>query len=179
MRNVPLLVTCVSLALWTHAAAAQGTYRRAELDSAGQLRIVLSTNQVVRPSKDSNQVAFAQIALSADRRVVGWAALYPNCCTSYPIPLKLVLLRPDGGRTVISNELPIWRWAFAAKGRTVVIRQAPVHGAAPVHYELREIRTGRLIATAEANSASTTALPAWVSNAMSRQTSSAPLSKER
>ena len=146
------LVVFVVLALGTHTSSAQGTFRRADIDSTGQLRVVLVDNRIIRPPKDSDQVTFEQVALSADRRIVGWVALYPNCCTSYAIPLKLVLLRTDGSRTVISNEMPIWQWAFAADGRNVVIRQASVHVAAPMYYELRAIRTGRLIARAQTDS---------------------------
>jgi hypothetical protein len=170
MRLSPLLIVGVALALGSHASSAQRTYRRAHVDSMGQLRIVLSNNRVIRPSKDSGQVGFEQVTLSADRRTVGWVALYPNCCTSYPIPLRLVLLRADGGRTVISNELPIWQWAFAADGRTVAIRQAPVHGAAPMFYEQRDIRTGRLVATATTDSTPPpSALPVWARDVMPRQ----------
>ena len=165
----PLLIAGVALALGTHTSSAQTTYRQADVDATGQLRIVLANAHVIRPPKDSDQVAFEQVAMSADHRSVGWVALYPNCCTSYPIPLKLVLLRTDGGRTVISNDLPIWQWAFAADGENVVIRQAPVHGAAPMMYELRDIRTGRVIATAQSDSTTPpTALPAWACGAMPR-----------
>src|SRR5262245_62715246 len=162
-RNVALVVG-IALVAGTDTASAQQTYRRADIDSTGQLRILLSTGHVLRPPKDSDQVSFDQVALSADHRIVGWVADYPNCCTSYPIPLKLVLLRTGGARTVIHNGRPIWQWAFAANGRSVVIRQAPVHGAGPVNYELRDIRTGRVIATVqtEADSTPSTAFPQWV-----------------
>src|ERR671921_399500 len=103
MRHTPLLIVGVALALAAHTATAQRTVRRADLDSSGRLRILISTGRVIRPSKDSGQVAFEQITVSADRRMVGWVALHRNCCTSYPIPLELVLLRADGGRTVIGN----------------------------------------------------------------------------
>jgi hypothetical protein len=179
MRNVHFLLICVALALGTHPSSAQRTYRRAEIDSTGQLRIALSNQRVIRPARDSGQVAFDQVALSSDHRVVGWVALFPNCCTSYPIPLELVLLRADGGRTVISNELPIWQWTFAADGRNVVIRQAPVHGSAPMHFELRHIRTGTLIATAQADSATQAALPRWARAAMPMHVPSPPPSHER
>ena len=180
MRRSPLLIVGVALALGAHMASAQRTVRRADLDSSGRLRIVLSRGEVIRPSKDSDQVAFEQIAVSADRRTVGWVALHPNCCTSYPIPLKLVLLRADGGRTVISNELPIWQWAFTDDGRSVAIRQAPVHGAAPTSYERRDIRTGYLMATAMGDSTSrAAALPAWARGAMPRRASSPRRSNER
>lgn len=168
MRNSPLFIASVALALVTRPSVAQTTFRHVAIDSLGQLRIVLSSHRVARPRKDSDQVAFEQVALAADHRTVGWVALYPNCCTSYPIPLKLVLLRADGRRTVIGNELPIWQWAFAADGRNVVLRQAPVHGTSPMSYELRAIGTGRLIAAAQMDSATRTTLPKWARAAMPR-----------
>ena len=137
------------------------TFRRAAIDSTGELRIALSTGGLLRPARDSEQVGFEQPAIAKDGRTVGWLARYPNCCTSYPIPLTLVLLRAGGGRTVIGNALPIWQWAFAADARRVVIRQAPVHGDAPEHYELLDIRTGRVIATAERDAANSATLPRW------------------
>jgi len=73
------------------------------------VRIALANGRVIRPPKASDEVGFDQVALSADRRIVGWIALYPNCCTSYAIPLKLVLPRTDGRPTVIGNGLPIWQ----------------------------------------------------------------------
>jgi len=176
-RNSVVLLVGVALALGTRLACAQGVYRQAEIDSAGRLRIVLSNNRVIWPPRDSQQVGFEKAAISADHRVVGWLALYPNCCTSYPVPLKLVLRHADGRRTVISNELPIWQWAFAADGRSVVIRQAPVHGDAPTSYELREIHTGRLVATIQKDS--TTNLPVWARVVRPRSDSSPPFSNKR
>ena len=160
------LIVGFALALGPHASPAQGTFRTADVDATGQLRIVRSNSQVIRPAADSGQVGLEQVALSADHRTVGWLALYPNCCTSYPIPLALVLLRTDGRRTVISNELPIWQWAFVGDGRSVVIRQAPVHGAAPTFYERRDVRTGRVLATARADTSASESLPVWVRGAM-------------
>ena len=180
MRRSLLLLVGVAFALGAHTSFAQATFRRADIDSTGQLRIFLSNRHVIRPPKDSDQVAVEQITVSVDHRTVGWVVLFPNCCTSYPIPLKLVLLRTDGGRTVISNELPIWQWAFAADRRSVVIRQAPVHGAAPMGYEQRDIWTGRLIADVQMDSATPpAALPAWVRAAMPRRAPLPPLSNER
>lgn len=168
MQHSSRLIAAIALTLGAHASTAQTSFRHAGLDSTGQLRVVLSTGQVLHPRKDSAQVAFEQVALSADQRVVGWLALYPNCCTSYPIPLKLVLLRVDGGRTIISNALPIWQWAFADNARNVVIRQTPVHGPAPMSYELRAVRDGRVLATAQTDSAGHGALPAWARAAIPR-----------
>jgi hypothetical protein len=154
-------VVVVACFVWTMACAAESrdeTIQRAAVDSAGQLRVELSDTRVSVPAKDSDQVAFAQVAVSSDHRVVGWVNLYPNCCTSYPLPLKLVLMRASGEQTVIATDLPIWQWAFADSDR-VVIREAPVHFG-PAGYQLRDIRTGRLIASVEPDSLSAS-LPAW------------------
>ena len=35
------------------------------------------------------------IKIAEDGRTVGWTVLYDNCCTSYPIPLLLVIYK-DG-----------------------------------------------------------------------------------
>ena len=179
MLKSTVLVVCVALALGTHTSSAQPTVSRVHIDSTGQLRIALSDKRVSSPPKDSDQVAFEQVALSADHRIVGWVALYPNCCTTYPVPLKLVVLQAAGGRTVIANELPIWQWAFAADGQSVVIRQAPIHGAESMFYERRDIRTGRVIARAIDDSTNRRALPAWVRAAMPRRPPSPPLFNKR
>ena len=168
MRNRAVIMACIALAFGARPGFARQTVRRADIDSSGQLRIVLSDKRVISPPKDSDQVGFEQLLISPDRRVVGWVARYPNCCTTYAIPLKLVLLRADGGRSVISNDMPIWQWAFAVDGRNVVIQQAPVHGAAPTSYERRDIRTGRVTAAAQADSSADRGLPAWTRAAQSR-----------
>ena len=112
MRIFRLVTICLAFALGTRPALAQSVYGQADIDSAGRLRIVLANGRIIRPAMDSQQVGFEQVAISSDHRVVGWLALYPNCCTSYPIPLELVLLRADGRRTMISNDssaaLPLW-----------------------------------------------------------------------
>ena len=160
MRMPPILVLCAALLLRTTPSSAQRTIRQAVLDSTGgRLRVVLSNHRVIEPPRDSDQVGFAQVAISADHRVVGWVSLDTNCCTSYPIPLELVLLSATGRRTVIRNALPIWEWSFAPGGQNVVIRQRPVHGDAPETYELHDIGTGRLLASATADS---TPLPSWI-----------------
>lgn len=153
MRVPPILVLSAALLLRVASSSAQTTIRRTVLDSTrGRLRIVLSDNRVIEPPKDSDQVGFTQVAISPDHRFVGWVALDRNCCTTYPIPLELVLLTAAGHRTVIENALPIWEWSFEAGGQNVVIRQAPIHGDTPVTYELHDITTGRLLASATADS---------------------------
>jgi len=84
--------------------------------------------------------------LSDDATTVGWLALYPNCCTSYPIPLALVIYRNGHVLRRFKNSMAIWHWQFEAGGRQVAFEQETVHGHLSVHYELHDIASGRLLA---------------------------------
>jgi hypothetical protein len=141
---------------------APATYRRAAVDSSGQLRITMSNGREIAPRKDSAQVGFDKVAISADGRIVGWLALYPNCCTTYPVPLKLVLLAGGTERAISGNDLPLWQWSFTPDGQRVALRQAPVHGTAGTHFELRDIRTGGLVSSFDADSSTAAGAPGWV-----------------
>jgi len=127
-------------------AFAADTYVRATVDSDGQLRILTSAGQTLEPKKEIEQVGFADPQISPDGGAMGWLAQYPNCCTSYPIPLKLMIQANGSVRAFTGNGLPVWRWEFQAGGTQVAFRQETVHGGLGVHYELREVATGRLVA---------------------------------
>jgi len=156
-RSSFLVIACVAITFGARDSSAQ-TFHRTIVDSMGQLRLELA-NQIIQQPKDSGQVAFEQVALSPDRRIVGWVALYPNCCTSYPIPLRLVLRQANGDRMVIENELPIWQGAFASDGRSA--------------------RTGQVLDSVDVDSSTSTALPACARAAMPPQSAKPPLFNER
>jgi hypothetical protein len=69
---------------------AADTYLRAQVDETGQLRILTKAGKTIVLKKEAEQVGFDKIQISPDGHAVDWLALYPFCCTSYPIPLKLV-----------------------------------------------------------------------------------------
>jgi len=142
-------VLAVTLALWLGTIAparAADTYLGATApDSGGPLRLVRAKGNPIVVAMDVEQVGFARIAISRDGRSVGWLALYPNCCTSYPIPLKLVIYSSGRRHVFEPNGLPIWLWQFSPDGTRVAFEQEPVHGGVGVLYELREIASGRLI----------------------------------
>jgi hypothetical protein len=132
-------------------SAATDTYIEAKVDIDGGLRIVTASGKVVRPkqlpkrSTLGDQAGFDQIKISPDGHIVGWVALYPFCCTSYPIPLTLVLYSSDRTRTFNGSGLPIWRWCFVADGKQIAFEQETVHGGIGVHYERRDVANGRLL----------------------------------
>ena len=143
------------------SANMNGLYTKATIDDRGQLHIKTKDQREILPKKYKDQVSFDKPLIAEDRTTIGWLALYPNCCTSYPIPLKLVISR-DGKilRTFQVNSLPLWNWHFEGNDKQVAFAQETVHGHIGVHFELRDIRSGRLIAYYDGDP--TPNAPKWV-----------------
>src|SRR5262245_51445197 len=106
-------------------------YESARIDGQGNLRIVTADRRTIVVEKGGpasagdtfgSQTAFKEPVVSFDRQAVGAQAMFGNCCTSYDIPLQLVVYargkthRFDGG-------LPIFDWHFADDGRRIVFSQ--------------------------------------------------------
>jgi len=153
----------VSLGLLSRSVAAE-TYVRAAVDPSGQLRILTKDRREIAPKKEPEQVAFDRAQVAPDGHAVGWLEMYPNCCTSYPIPLALVIYASGKLRKFTGSGLPVWRWRFEARGKQVAFEQETVHGGMGVHYELHEVKTGRLLAKYDPpfHSADIGKPPAWV-----------------
>jgi hypothetical protein len=144
-------------------SAAVETYQTASIDQNGQLRIVTTDRREIVPKKERDQAGFDKPAISEDRRVVGWLALYPNCCTSYPIPLKLMTYANGKRRTFTGAGLPIWQWRFVEGGKQIAFEQETVHRGLGVHFELHDTGTGRLIAEYSPDApGAPTLVPQWV-----------------
>jgi len=102
-------------------------------------RVLIDTGSRIEQS-----VGATDAAVSPDHQSVGWIALFDFCCTSYPIPLKLVIF--SNGRLIpFSGTEPIWFWSFQDGGRRVAAREEMLHGDPHTHYELWDVRSGRRI----------------------------------
>jgi hypothetical protein len=110
---------------------------------------------------EKGQVDCASAKVAEDKRTTGWLVEVDNCCTSYPIPLSLVVYR---GARVIQHFEPgqaIWDWQFLNNGTQVAFWIGPTHGAFRPHFELHDVRSGRLLG--EWDGHVTDKHPAWVS----------------
>ena len=146
MRVKVVFLFCAAILAAASPGLAAERYIKASVDSEGALRILTSDGRAIVPPKEPEQVGFDDVAISPDGSAVGWVALFPNCCTSYPIPLKLVIYSNGKARTFTGTGLPVWRWHFTGSSRQVAFAQETVHGGLGVHYELRDIGTGRKVA---------------------------------
>ena len=154
----------------TASATAPETYVQTELDSNGQLHILTKRHREIVPTKAPEQVGFEDIRISPDGRAVGWLALYPDCCTSDTIPLKLVVYVSGKLTTFTGSGLPVWRWCFQGEGAQVAFEQETVHGGTNIHYELRDVATGKLVAQYDPDSdwEMTAKPPRWVAEVGSK-----------
>lgn len=98
--------------------------------------------------KEPNQVSARALAVAPDRLSAGWLVELPNCCTSYPIPMTLVIYRTGGLPLLrLGTGQGIWAWAYREGGAQVAFYAAPTHGEAIYDYQLRDVRSGRLLDT--------------------------------
>lgn len=156
MRSLPA-ATMLFATLTAAAASGGDRYVSAALSDSGE-RLTIATaggRRFEAPRAGAlgegreavPQRGYDRPAVSANGAAVGWLALYPNCCTSYPVPLTLVVLDAAGRTHAISGAQSIFEWCFADdKGRRVAIRQAALHGASQERFELRQVSDGARVA---------------------------------
>lgn len=121
------------------------TYQSAAIDANGNLAIVRTNGLTVTVRKEGDQTSFSKPVLSSSKTAVGAQAMFPNCCTSYDIPLQLIVYAAGKVHRFTGVNLPIFRWAFVDGGTRIAYGQEPVHFGCATHYELRDIESERLI----------------------------------
>ena len=141
-------------ALTTLQSAPAETYASVAIDASGNLRIRTTDQRTIVVPKDGRmnngtaagrQTAFEKPVISDDRSAVGAQARFENCCTSYDIPLQLVVYS-DGKTHRFQGGLAIFDWHFTDGGRRVAFSQQTVHFGCAVHWELRDVASERLLA---------------------------------
>lgn len=155
--------------LWS-AAAAAGEFRATHL-SADNTTLELTTAHAATVPAPSlpDQVEFGSPQISPDQSHVGWLALEANCCTSYAVPMTLVVMdEHHHTREFVGNGLPIFDWCFLPDSKSVAYMQTVLHGTNFEHFEHRSLDDGRLLAVYDypddlsENATARRNAPAWV-----------------
>ena len=118
---------------------------KAYIASDGSIHIIYSDGKDVKPPKEKGQVDCSSPHVAEDKQTVGWLVEYPNCCTSYPIALTLVIYRSGNVIRRFNDGMLIANWRFVKGGKNVAFYTDTVHGGLAPHYELRNVLTGALL----------------------------------
>ena len=92
-----------------------------------------------------NQEGFSDVQLAEDRETIGWAELYDNCCTSYSVPLAIVLYRSGKVQCHLQSGQMMWNWMFLDRGTRVAIVWGPIHGPEIGDYKLYDAKTCKVL----------------------------------
>ncbi len=138
----------LAVAYWALPMAAAGPeIEKAWIGADGQVQ-VQSGGKIKSLAKDPDQVSVQALVIAPDRQSVGWLVEMPNCCTSYPIPMTLVIHRAGQKPLRLGGSgLAIWGWAFRTNGSQVGFYTGTVHGDYTPNFQLHDTRTVRLIDT--------------------------------
>lgn len=123
---------------------------KAYVDSAGARHIVFSDGKHVKVKKEKGEVDSTALeptspVIADDRQTLGWLVYYKNLYTSYPIPKMLMVYRTARPPLRLGGGEMVGDWQFVARGKQVAFYTNTVHGDLEPHYELHDVRTGRLI----------------------------------
>lgn len=163
--------TIFLVSLLAATAAHAGHFTDAAVpDNEQSLTISTAGHSFPAPRTEPEQTGFRSARVASNGRFVGWLALRPNCCTSYPLPTALVILDERHQLHRFEGGPLIWDWSLQRHNTAVAYRMRVAHGAAPVIYELRRIRDAKLLGRYEcsANELDTflarrsKTIPAWV-----------------
>jgi hypothetical protein len=116
------------------------------VDESGTVHVVERGGVHKSVGKAKDQVGAAMVKIAQDGKTAGWTAEYPNCCTSYPIPLVLVIYRNGRIRHRLHDGMMIYDWRFWAHGQRVAFCTGTTHGPSTGHCELHDVESGRTLA---------------------------------
>lgn len=165
-------VCCCLLLMIASAApvATQGrveTYEAAVVDLQGRLVITTTDKRQIVIAPEGKERAFRDPKLSPGRTAVGVEAMFENCCTSYDIPLELLVYK--AGRARRFPDGVIRDWHFVDESR-VAVGGSTVHAECILGWELHDIETMKTLDVVNSDETCrehprptpTENLPAWV-----------------
>jgi len=140
------LVVLFSYALLTFIArpAAAQEVLRAYCGRDGKAHLVFRNGAARTLPTREKQVGCDHVTVARDGRTVGWSVLVENRCTSYPIPIAVVVYH-NGKQTVISPYQMVWEWRFTDEGKRVAVLSGQVHGD-PTAADLYDAQNGKALA---------------------------------
>src|SRR6266481_1443746 len=116
---------------------------KVELDTEGKVQIQYGDGKKYIAPKEDQQKENNVPVIAPDRQTVAWTVNFENCCTSYNIPLTLVVFRSGKIIQRIKPGLMIANWMFVDNGRRIGIYSNTVHGDFGPTYDLYDTTSGK------------------------------------
>jgi hypothetical protein len=142
--NIRILVALYLVSGNTHSVD-KILIQSVHVDPGGSVHIIESDGHEREIPKEKEQVGSSQAKITDDKETAGWLSEYENCCTSYPIPLTLVVYRRDKELRRFGDGMMIYDWRFWVGGRQVAFCSGTVHGDSGGHCELHDVQSGRAL----------------------------------
>jgi hypothetical protein len=129
---------------------------------SGRIHILYPNSKDQEISPETNQVSADPPVVAPDHETVGWTVEVPNCCTSYAIPITLVLFKCGKIVQRIADGMMVYKWSFVDNGQKVAVSSGTVHGMQGVHLSLYDASTGKRLRTWDGDETDTP--PQWGSS---------------
>jgi hypothetical protein len=128
------------------------TILRVYADKNSDVHIVLSDGKEALVPHQQNQTGIDDAKISRDGRTAGWLVSYPGPSSSPSYKSEgfqgaLVVWRNGKIVRTFDTGPTYWSWAFAQAGDQVAYHSGPIHEGSSSHCELREVKTGQLLAS--------------------------------
>jgi hypothetical protein len=149
---VSLLMIAFLVAVSPAKPRSTNTIRRIYADKNSNVHIVLSNGKEALVPHQEDQSGIEDAKIAADGRTAGWLVSYPDPSSSTGSKFDdfqgaLVIWRDGKIVRTFDTGPTYWSWAFAHGGDQVAYHSGPIHEGSSSHCELRDVKTGRLLAS--------------------------------
>src|SRR5580700_3405313 len=145
IRSRGLLITLLFNGLFPNVGMSQGQPVAVSAGADGAAQIALANGKKTTVRKELGQVGISEAQIAPDG-TAGWLVEYSLDGVSYPIAGTLIVWR--AGKTIrrFRTGQSFYSWAFYAQDKQVAYHVGPLHGELKSHCELRDVKSGRMIA---------------------------------
>jgi hypothetical protein len=126
MKKYLTCVAALCVATLLFAQSKQALLSKVYIGSDSLAHVVDAAGRDTAFPKEQGQVAVDSPDLSQDGQSAGWLIEEDNCCTSYPIPTRLLIYKNHKKRIVGTGQM-VYDWCFIKGGREVALSAGPVH----------------------------------------------------
>jgi hypothetical protein len=153
-RTAALSILLVASLLTVSSAKphSTGIIVRIYADRHSNVHIVLNSGKEAVVPRQRDQVGIEDVKIADDGRTAGWVVSYavPDD-TSRKFAGSLVIWRNEKIVRTFDTGPTFWSWAFIHRGEQVAYHSGPLHEGPLSHCELRDVKTGRLLASWDGN----------------------------